>query len=311
MSSNPLRDVFEFRAPLQTYFKYIDEGLVRVDFPGVKPYLSVATVERILSVIRGRCIAISTRGIAYWSRRLGVSETNLRRLIAQYVMSGLATIRENRACFDRRAVAVPVIVNNVTPGRRAGIRLGNVRDRDVLTALWYLHNNGIALYTSRGEFRITVMVAVTFYASWYTATLEWEDKKRKESPVESQVDVATTVWVDSFEKFRELHDNEAWVDQLFYIMRNARDYTDFFIFTFEVVSEKRGVVYPFELHGNGLMPLTREEGIRMLDEPYAYDQAILTVDYLGKTYKYRVYLGHPIYIYEEGARPVVVDAEKI
>mgnify|MGYP001772586474 CR=1 FL=1 len=306
--TNEIKAIFEFRADLSKLYDLYERGLIKVVFPGVKPYLSTATVERVLKVIRGK--RLDLKKLDYWAKRVGVSLTNFRRLISQYVMMGFAKMGRTRVYIDPNAPAVPVIVNNTTPGHEAGVRPGTTKSWEVLEAIWYLRNNGIELNYGAPErpLRISVWVMTTLYSSQYIGMIRW-DEKSKGSAVDREVDIMTSIWVPSFEAFEELHETTDWWyeldDVLKFIDRNRM--TDYHMWFEGPAEEEEGE----GKKGYGVLPLDRIEGIEVLDTPLEFQQVFIGIaGGPGDVMQYRAILKEPLNVFEY-SQPVVVKLERL
>ncbi len=224
------------------------DGKVRfVGFPPVKPYLSVAQVERILSLVRGK--RVPTNAFASYAKRAGVSETNFRRFVAQYVGMGFAKVRGFIVEFGENVPALPVFVNNVNPGKRLGVRRGVTFNEDVLRA-YLLLNNNVQLYTSEGDIVARGEVLMVLFASWYSSAIRREEKK-KGSPVEVEVTVLTHTWVDSGEHYWEL------------VHGGARG----FLSALSDYSEGDYHLWGWEYYGYGVLEFSRLDELPVDDRP--------------------------------------------
>ncbi len=202
--SNFLNAIFEAKATpdmIQAILDLLASDKIRFKgFTTVKPYLSVDEVGKALTVLRGKCIP--ENAFENYARRVGISLTNFRRMVTQYIGMGMARRRGFLVCFDSNAIPLPVFVNNVRYSNRLGVRTGTTMNAYVLLAFLLLNHN-VELYTSSGVITGHGEVVMTVFASWYTSSIRWEDKK-KNSPVESELTVLTHVWVDSEDNYQEL-----------------------------------------------------------------------------------------------------------
>lgn len=306
VSTNELKAIFEFRADINRLYSLAQEGLIKVNIQGVRPYLSTSTVEHVLKVIRGKRLDMSK--LDYWARRAGVSLTNFRRLIAQYVMMGFARMGRTRVYIYPNAPALPVIVNNTSPGSEAGVRPGTVKSWEVLEAIWYMRQNGVELnYGSPTRpLEVEVWVVVTLYSSHYIGMVPWHE--RKGSAIEREADIMTSVWVPSYEALEELHESREWWDELddtlkFMDRFQLTDYHMWFIGAVEETGE--------EQIGYGVLPLMRVDEIQVLDTPLEFQQLFIGIAMgPGNVLQYRVTLKYPLNAlkYEP---PVVVMVESI
>lgn len=306
-NTNELKAIFEFRADINRLYVLAQDGLVKVNFQGVKPYLSTDTVSHVLSIVKGKRLDLSK--LDYWARRTGVSLTNFRRFIAQYVMMGFARMGRTRVYIDPNAPVVPVIVNNTTPGKEAGVRPGTTKSWSVLEAIWWLRNNGIELnYGSPSRpLKVDVWVVATLYSSHYIGMVPWNN--RKGSAIEREADIMTSVWVPSYEALEELHESREWWDELDDTLKyiDKMKLTDYHMWFIGAIEETYGEGQV----GYGVLPLERIDDIQVLDTPLEFQQVFIgIVEGPGNVMQLRATLKYPLNAlkYEP---PVVVMLESL